>query len=272
MKFYCGHSSTGTVVFGRNKFPGGVVSRWESFRSMPVKKVLPLVLAGGMAVASAHAGDIIGTVRAEGRVQVEQPAKGTGNDARKPKAADELVNYPELRDFVVNIEGAVATNFHAPYSPIRLEMRRGNNQSAVFSPHVLPVVIGTTVEWPNNDNVYHNVFSLSEAATFDFGPQKRGDKPSRQKFDKPGRVDVFCSIHANMSCIILVMENPYFSATDGRNHYLIRDVPAGTYKLKAWHERVPAQVKEITVPETGRVRVDFTLGWGQKTNSVVKPD
>jgi hypothetical protein len=117
---------------------------------------------------------------------------------------------------------------------------------------------------------------MSEAATFDLGLYKHGEQPQRVLFDKPGRVDVFCSIHANMHCIILVLENPYFSATDGRNNYLIRNVPPGKYRLKVWHERVPPQVKEIIVPETGQIKVDFTPGWGEPspnaTNDPVKKD
>jgi hypothetical protein len=82
----------------------------------------------------------------------------------------------------------------------------------------------------------------------------------RVKFEKPGKVDVFCSIHSRMSCIILVLENPYYATSNDKGHYSITNVPAGTYKLKAWHERLPSQVKEITVPESGEIKVDFTLG------------
>jgi len=73
-------------------------------------------------------------------------------------------------------------------------------------------------------------------------------------------VDVFCSIHSSMHCVILVLENPYFAATDENGNYKIPDVPPGTYKLKAWHERLPADEKEIIVPTNGEVKVDFTLG------------
>ena len=79
-------------------------------------------------------------------------------------------------------------------------------------------------------------------------------------FDKPGRVDVFCSIHSTMSCIVLVLKNPYFAAANGKGVYSITNVPAGTYKLKAWHERLPSQTREVVVPESGEVKVDFTLG------------
>jgi hypothetical protein len=65
-----------------------------------------------------------------------------------------------------------------------------------------------------------------------------------------------------MHCIILVLPNSYFTKVDARQRFVLKDVPAGTYKLKAWHERLPSQSKEVVVPETGEVRVDFVLGLG----------
>ena len=95
---------------------------------------------------------------------------------------------------------------------------------------------------------------------YNLGLYKNPDDPKKVTFDKPGRVDVFCSIHSSMSCVVLVLENPFFAITNDKGAYSITNVPAGVYKLKAWHERLPAQVREITVPETGEVHVDFTLG------------
>jgi len=129
----------------------------------------------------------------------------------------------------------------------------------MFDPHVLPVMTGTRVEWPNNDSILHNVFSVSEACPFDLDLYKAPVIKS-VKFDKPGRVDVFCSIHTRMNCIVLVVENPYFASTNEKGGYSITNVPPGTYKLKAWHERLPAQSQDITVPETGDMKVDFALG------------
>jgi hypothetical protein len=121
-------------------------------------------------------------------------------------------------------------------------------------------MVGTTVEWPNNDRIYHNVFSMSDAKQFDLGLYKGNPPDKRVTFDKPGRVDVFCSIHTSMNCIVLVLENPYFAATDGNGNYTIPNVPPGRYKLKAWHERLPAAEREIIVPTNGEVKVDFVLG------------
>jgi hypothetical protein len=77
-----------------------------------------------------------------------------------------------------------------------------------------------------------------------------------------GRVDVFCAIHSKMHCIVLVLPNAFFARADAKGRFVIKDVPAGTYKLRAWHERFPSQVREIVVPADGEVRVDFTLGVG----------
>ena len=70
---------------------------------------------------------------------------------------------------------------------------------------------------------------------------------------------MYCSIHANMHCIVLVMENPFFAMTDANGNYTISNVPPGTYKLKAWHERLPADEREIVVPTNGVIKADFTL-------------
>ena len=121
-------------------------------------------------------------------------------------------------------------------------------------------MVGTLVEWPNQDSIFHNVFSMSDTKQFDLGLYKGSPTNKCVVFDKPGRVDVFCSIHENMHCIVLVLENPYFASTDENGNYKISGVPPGTYKLKAWHERLPADAKEITVPADGGVKADFTLG------------
>jgi plastocyanin len=206
----------------------------------------------------AAAGVITGTVTAEGKSGAEQSAAGK-YDSRKFKFV-EKINYAELRDFVVFIDGPVGSTTN---QSLAVERRRVLTQKdAVFRPHILPVVRRTTVEWPNEDEIFHNVFSMSEPKQFDLGLYKGNPTNKVVTFDKAGRVDVFCSIHSAMHCVVLVLENPYFDDTDAKGWYVIKDAPAGTYQLKAWHERLPPQTKEVTVPESGEVRVDFVLGVG----------
>ena len=100
---------------------------------------------------------------------------------------------------------------------------------------------------------------MSESNPFYLGLYK-DPETKKVEFKNPGRVDVFCSIHSKMSCVLLVLENPFFAATDSSGRYKIENVPAGVYKLKGWHERLPAVTREITVPAQGEVQVDLVLG------------
>ncbi len=226
-------------------------------RRLAVAVALALVAA---TLGDAMAGTIVGKVEARSPER-SQGAAAAGGDAayanRRYKFL-ERIDYDTLRDFVVSID---RVSHPAPTPAPRAVITQKDGQ---FSPHVLPVVVGTEVEWPNLDDIFHNVFSISDACGFDLGLYKRGEGAKKVRFELPGRVDVFCSIHTKMSCIVLVLPNPWFARADERGRYVIKDVPPGTYRLKAWHERLPAQVKEVVVPEAGEVKVDFTLGLGQQ--------
>jgi hypothetical protein len=122
-------------------------------------------------------------------------------------------------------------------------------------------MVGTTVEFPNDDPIFHNVYSKTDGSEFDLGLYKKGEQAHSYTFEKPGEVDIFCSIHARMNCIVLVLENPFFAVTDSRGHYSITNVPPGKYTLVAWQERLPKDSQTIEVPPTGDVPdVNFVLG------------
>jgi hypothetical protein len=121
--------------------------------------------------------------------------------------------------------------------------------------------VGTKVLWPNKDEIFHNVFSMSDTMPFDLGLYTKDEKPKVLTFDKVGRVDVYCSIHSKMHCIILVLPCRFFAKTDARGRYSIENVPPGTYKLTAWQELVPPRSQQITVPAAGGVAVNFILGF-----------
>ncbi len=215
----------------------------------------------GVTAGNIRAGTLQGTVRAQPREGSVDTASAPGAyDSRKYKFV-ERVDYAHLSDFVVYLDGPVGANSIRPSSPPIKPVGKVLQKGAVFSPHVLPVQVGTTVEWPNFDDIFHNVFSYSDAKPFDLGLYKHPELKS-VVFDHPGRVDVFCSIHKSMNCIVLVLETPFFATVDERGRFEISGIPAGGYRFKAWHERLPAQTREISIPESGIVHIDFTLGVG----------
>ncbi len=208
--------------------------------------VLSILLAGGI-----EAGTIVGTVRAH---PPTEPADNVGSDgkyqSRRYKFADRI-DYEKLRDFVIYVDASLPATAGKAGTVIQKEVS--------FQPHVLPICVGTTVRWPNEDDIYHNVFSMSETKTFNLEFYHKEKVPA-VTFDKAGRVDVFCGIHPHMHCIVLVLPNAYFGKSDVKGRFRIENVPAGKYPIKAWHERLPAQSKEIAVPAEGEVEVDFVLG------------
>jgi plastocyanin len=219
-----------------------------------MKVFVILFLAIATAVGTS-AGTLFGTVKAQPKPELAGAGAAGGGkyDSRQFKFV-ETVKYDQIKDFIVYIEGAMTNvNFVATTKDVITQ------KDAMFHPHVMPVVVGTEVRWPNYDDIFHNVFSISDAKNFDLGLYKHPEI-GKVTFDKAGRVDVFCSIHSQMNCVILVLQNPFFAATNGKGAYRITNIPAGVYKVKAWHERLPGQMKEITIPEDGEVRADFVVG------------
>lgn len=156
------------------------------------------------------------------------------------------------RDVVVYLEKASLSPV-APKTPVVLDQ-----VNLTFVPHVLPVVVGTTVAFPNSDEVRHNVFSPSPAKRFNLGTYPRGTT-KHVTFDKLGEVALLCNVHAEMSAYVIVLETPYFAVSDRAGNFTIRNVPPGKYVLKAWHERLKMAPREIVVDESGIVSMDIEL-------------
>jgi hypothetical protein len=133
---------------------------------------------------------------------------------------------------------------------------------------VLPVLQGTTVEFPNEDDVYHNVFSLSGAAGkngFDLGRYPKGSSKS-WTFDRPGTVKVFCHIHSDMTAVVLVLSNPFFTTPDDSHRFTIDDVPEGDYTIVGWHERIRPITHRVHVVAGQTATVDFNIPLPQGGN------
>jgi hypothetical protein len=122
----------------------------------------------------------------------------------------------------------------------------------------LAITTGTTVDFPNSDAFYHNVFSLSKTARFDLGRYAAGRSKS-VRFDKPGIVRVFCDIHSHMNAFILVFSHPFFALTNAEGRYGIENVPPGSYNVIAWNEGIASDPKPVAVPEGAAAELDFTL-------------
>jgi plastocyanin len=162
---------------------------------------------------------------------------------------------PDRRRCVVYLEEAPLAAFEAP-TPGRAVLDQRNE---AFVPYVLAVTVGSTVDFPNSDRVYHNVFSLSKPRRFDLGRYPKGRSRS-VRFDQPGVVRVFCEIHSHMNAFILVFAHRYFAATDPEGRYSIEGVPSGTYTLAVWNDGQVRSRREVRVSVSGEVaEQDFTV-------------
>ena len=132
-------------------------------------------------------------------------------------------------------------------TPVRAETFTEGKQ---FLPRVTVVPVGSTMAFPNHDPFNHNVFSLSPEARFDLGLYGRGESKSTV-LSRAGIVRVYCNVHPNMSAIVVVRDNPFYTQAAADGSFTIKDVPPGIYVLHAWHERGGETTRQITVPATG---------------------
>jgi formylglycine-generating enzyme required for sulfatase activity/plastocyanin len=148
---------------------------------------------------------------------------------------------PTAADIVVFIEEIPNKTFAPPQKPLVIDQR-----DYKFIPHVLPVLVGSAVEFPNHDPDTHNAYSAADCCKFDLGHYPQGESRS-VKFEKVGIAEILCNIHPQMGAYVLVLQNPFYCVTDKSGAFEIRDVPEGEYTLVVWHEVLPAIRKKITV-------------------------
>jgi plastocyanin len=127
-----------------------------------------------------------------------------------------------------------------------------------FVPRTLAVYRGTTVDFANSDNVFHSAFSISNSNPFDLGIYGPGHAKN-MTFRKPGLVEIFCHIHDHMYAYVLVLKNPFFSTLSKDGSFTIRDVPAGTYTVRAWSNPKLQNTGKVTVREAEKASVNIKL-------------
>jgi plastocyanin len=236
------------------------------------KALVRLACAGFIALAagSASRGPVLGTV--DRGVALGAPARDLerrvgsieGVVTREQRPQRRVVNrYPsggapsplplqELPTFAY-IDGPIAGPPAAATRGFQIAQ-----QDSTFVPAALVVPVGSTVSFPNQDPIFHNVFSYSTAKRFDLGRYPRGESKS-VVFDELGVVKIFCEVHEHMRSAVIVVQNPFHAEVGSDGRFRIVNVPAGRHKLVIWNADLDPQEVEVTVPENGVARVQVTL-------------
>ncbi len=190
----------------------------------------------------------------EGTVQLPKPAAAPATHPRYRNIAPENVGPPESPVAVIYLEGLFpsTTTTNTPMTA------RMDQKCFQFAPGVLPVQKGTTVEFPNDDDAYHSVFSYSKAKRFDLGRYRKDERPPPKRvFDKAGVVKLYCEIHEHMRGTILVLDTPHFTKTDTNGNYRLEHLPTGKYTLKAWIDEATVWERQVDLEEGKTLQVAF---------------
>ncbi len=206
-----------------------------------------LILLHALPSEAAPTGSVTGQIplpaRPRGRIAVE---KYTGTISGK-------VSPPPSPRAGVWIEGAGAG---APAAPQRIALTQKGYQ---FAQSLLVVPLRTTVEFPNDDPDFHNVFSLSRTKRFDAGRYKKSERPApTATFDKPGLVRLQCEIHDHMKAVILVVDSRYFTTTDAAGKFTLSGLPPGNYTLHAQFDEKAKWSTPLTIAAGKTVTADFS--------------
>lgn len=242
LRVLVGFALLGIVFF---VFPGGAVGAGPSEPARPSSQASP---QGAQARVTSPTGirgrlDIRRAVR-----PVERRPDTAATGGAGPRDA------PDLRRGVVYLDTAPRSAFDER-EPTRAVMDQRNER---FVPHVLAVMVGTVVDFPNSDRTYHNVFSLSRAQRFDLGRYAAG-KSKAVRMDRPGVVRVFCDIHSHMNAFVLVFNHPYFDISDEDGRYALPAVPPGSYTVVGWYEGEARVTRPVVVPASGWAELDLVV-------------
>jgi plastocyanin len=212
-----------------------------------------LLLVGAAAVPLGQTpgtGSIVGHVTLTARVHgTPLPSSAYPTRAIQPH---DVQAAPEIRNVVVYLKGV---KYGGALATSRVSIRQEHES---FVPRVVAITRGSTVDFPNADPFFHDVFSLSSAAAFDLGHYPPGQSRS-EKFLKAGLVKVYCHIHSQMSASILVLDHPYFTIPELDGNFTLPNVPPGHYTTVGWHERIGEYTATVDVEAGKAATVDLSL-------------
>jgi plastocyanin len=191
-------------------------------------------------------------------------AVGSSEEEQAPGQA-QSIDQPSPQPKVGSLSGTVVLSGGRPLQgmavvtlePASGKIRRRSPKQRIieqrnreFFPKVLAIPIGSTVTFPNFDNVFHNVFSRSEAHPFDLGIYRAG-QARELTFDKEGVIRIGCNLHANMSAYVVTVSAPHYGITDARGRFRFRSLDPGRYRMRVWSEYVETPlVQEIEIKPT----------------------
>lgn len=155
-------------------------------------------------------------------------------------------------DAVVSVEGLPAEHVKAQIATTKAQKKVMDQRNLTFIPTVVAIMVGGTVEFPNNDKAWHNVYSKGGANDFDLGLYAPG-KTRSKKFDKPGVSRILCNAHPNMEGFIVVKDHPFFSTADSRGNYEIKNVPVGKVRVEIWYPNLEVRSETVEIVRDGEV-------------------
>jgi len=215
-----------------------------------------LTVAASFALVAALAGQSPDSGTITGQVKLTTRVRGTAlpSNVYQPRtvANHSAISIPEIKSVVIYLKNV---KFKGPLPPVHQEIRQ---EHEAFAPRVVAVTRGSTIDFPNADPFFHNVFSLSSASTFDLGRYPMGRQKSITLLNA-GLVKVYCHIHSHMSASILVLDHPYFTIPEIDGSFTIPNVPAGTYTIVGWHERIGERASTVLVKSGSSASVDIAL-------------
>lgn len=157
------------------------------------------------------------------------------------------------------VSAVVMQGTFAPAPPGSLPVARMSQRNYQFKPATLVIRTGTSVVFPNQDDMYHNVFSLSPARKFDLGKYRKGEEPEPVLFDKPGVVNLYCEVHEHMRGAIVVVDSPHFTLTDAEGRFRLEGLPPGEHVFQVVMPPKDAVEFRARVEAGRETTVDWTV-------------